>query len=323
MKRDLKFLPALLGLSLAIASADAGDWGKSPLAVEKNPVENSFDRAIRPISNPTHFDLAVPRTQVHAIFMQQSMPDLVEIAGGGLLPLGGDHQVYALQFEYALSERLSINAAKDGYIVFNPDNTLTDSEGFANVGAGLKYAWLYRPEDGLASSVQLLYEIPMGNAEVWQGEGDGYLTPSISSLKLAGRWQFANQFSLKVPLDNNFESTMFYGSAHVSYELTDWFRPLVEANWIRVVDPGNGAPRFPSQAGGAVPALAAFEGGDLINLGAANSGLNRDFFTGAVGFRITPPGKPYQFGFAWETPLSDRNASLMDNRLTLDMVYEF
>jgi hypothetical protein len=34
-----------------------------------------------------------------------------------------------------MSERLSIAATKDGFVDFNPDNTLTKSSGFANLGA--------------------------------------------------------------------------------------------------------------------------------------------------------------------------------------------
>lgn len=322
MKHTLK-----LALIAAVFSANlpafSGDWGKAPAEYSKNPVENSFDRAIRPITNPTLFDLAVPRTQIHPIFIHQGMPGLIDIVGGGKLPVGGDFQVYALQFEYAFNERLSLNAVKDGYIVFDPDSTLVDSEGFANVGAGLKYAWLLKPESGLASNIQLQYEIPMGNSDVWQGEGDGIITPSIATLKMAGRWQFSNQLGFRIPVDNNFESSVFYTSAHVSYELCDWARPMLELNWFHVMDAGNGAPRFLPQAGGAVPAVAAFEAGDLINFGAANAGLNRDFVTGAVGMRITPPGKPYNFGFAWEAPLTDADASIMRNRFTFDIVVKF
>lgn len=316
-------LALFLIAAFSVNALRAGENDKQPIDVEKNPYEDPFARAIRPISNPTHFDLAIPRTHVHPVFMYQSMPAMIDIVGGGQIPLGGDFQLYALQFEYALNDRLSINAVKDGYLVFDPDNTLTGTEGFANVSAGLKYVWLYAPEKTLASNVQLLYEIPMGNSEVWQGEGDGSLTPSVSTLKLAGRWQFANQFGFEIPIDNNFESTVFYTSAHISYELNDWIRPLAEISWFRVIDQGNGAPRFLPQAGGAVPAIAAFEGGDLVNLGAINSGLNEDLVTGAVGFRITPPGKHYNFGVAWETPLTSENANLMKNRFTVDAVIHF
>ena len=286
-------------------------------------IDDPFASAIRPISNPTHFDLAIPRSHIHPVFMYQTMPSVIDIVGGGQVPLGGDFQLYALQFEYAFNERLSLNAVKDGYIVFNPDQTLNSTEGFANVGAGLKYAWLLKPEQGLASNVQLLYEIPMGNSEVWQGEGDGAITPSIAFLKMANCWQFSGQTGFKLPIDNNFESSLYYASAHVSYQVSDWIRPLVEVNWFHTLKQGNGSRRFNPQLGGAVPAVVAFEGGDLVNLGAVNAGANRNIVTGALGFRITPPCKPFTFGFAWEQPLTDNSANLMENRFTVDMVLKF
>lgn len=297
------FLSAALAASV-LTPAFAGDYGKSP--IDKVVVsDDPWEDAIRPITNPTLFDLAIPQTQVHGIFIYNSMPDMVDTTLGKV-PLNGDFQVYALQVEYALNERLSLNATKDGYIVFDPESTLTDDEGFANVALGPKYAWLLRPEKGLASNIQLLYEIPMGNTGVWQGEGDGTFIPSISTLKIAGPFQFANQFGFKLPVDGDAESSVFYTSAHVSYKVNEWIRPLVEVNWFHVMDPGDGGPRFGSQLGGALPSVVAFEGGDLVNWGASNADLNEDFVTGAVGFRITPPGKPYDFGFAWETPLTAR-----------------
>lgn len=315
-------LPAASCASALFAlPASAGDYGKSP--IDKNVVaDDPWADAIRPITNPTLFDLAIPQTQLHPVFMYNSMPSVVDTIIGGV-PVGGDYQVYALQFEYALSDRLSLNATKDGYIVFDPDSTLTDDEGFANVALGPKYAWLLQPEKGLASNFQLLYEIPMGNTGTWQGEGDGVFIPSISTLKLAGPFQFANQIGFKLPVDGDAESSMFYTSAHISYELCEWIRPLVEVNWFHVLEAGDGGPRIGSQLGGALPSVIAFEGGDLVNWGAANAELNKDFVTGAAGFRVTPPGKPYDFGFAWETPLTDEEAGLMDNRFTVDMVIKF
>ena len=89
---------------------------------------------------------------------------------------------------------------------------------------------------------------------------------------------------------------------------------------LHVIDAGH---RFGSQLGGALPSVAAFETGDLVNWGAANAGLNRDFVTGALGFRLTPPGKPYDIGFAWEKPLTTEQSGLMDSRFTVDMVIKF
>ena len=82
--------------------------------------------------------------------------------------------MYALQFEYALNDRLSIVATKDGYVYMNFDNpAFNDSTGFANLGGGLKYAFLLDPISKTAVSSSLTLEFPTGNSDVLQGEGKG------------------------------------------------------------------------------------------------------------------------------------------------------
>ena len=315
------FLGAALALPLC-GTSFAGD-----LASSKEPVIDSVPELDpwadlrRPITNPTHFDLAIPDNVIHPIFINQRMPSTIDTILGNV-PVGGDFQLYALQVELQLTERLSLNATKDGYIVFNPDSTLEDTEGFANLGAGLKYAWLLQPENGLASNFQLLFEAPTGNDEVWQGNGDGSLIPSINVTKLADRWQFVDQFGFKLPIDSS-ESSFFYNSVHVSYELTEWLFPLVEVNYFKVLDAGDGGARFFPQAGGAVPAIATFEGGDLVNWGAANAGNNDDLVTLGLGFRIRLPNKNTDIGVAWEIPLTEEDQSIMKDRITLDLVHRF
>ena len=111
--------------------------GTTVAKLEDAACSHPFADARRPISNPTLFDLALPGTNVHPIFLHHRLPD--SISPG--LTVGGDVQLYALQFEIALNERLSIVAVKDGYVEMNPDSTLSDESGFANLGAGLKYAF--------------------------------------------------------------------------------------------------------------------------------------------------------------------------------------
>ncbi|MGY8643991.1 MAG: transporter [Verrucomicrobiales bacterium] len=314
-----------LGLISALALVPftlmAGENDASKSIIEA-PYIDPWADTIHPISNPTHFDLAIPQTQIHPIFIHNSMPDVVDTILGDV-HVGGDYQVYALQVELALSDRLSLNATKDGYIDFNPESTLAKTEGFANIAAGVKYAWLYQPENQLASNIQLLFEVPAGNRSVWQGEGDGVFIPSVSTLKMMGDFQLANQFGFKLPVDNNAESSVFYTSAHVSYKLNDWIRPLAEVNWFRVIDSGDGGQRFNDHVGGALTSIAAFEAGDLVNWGAGNATQNRNFVSAALGFRVTIPDSPIDLGFAWELPLTDESAGIMKDRLTLDMVIKF
>lgn len=293
-----------------------------PVAVEPccpTPTPDGFAAARRPISNPTLFDLALPRTGVHAFYMHQKMPSKIALAAGGTLPLGGDFNVYALQLEYAFNDRMSIVASKDGYIDFNPDNALTSSSGFANLAAGLKYAFILDHAQQLAVSSTLTIELPTGDGEVWQGNGDGAVNLSFAALKLANQWQFAGALGAHLPFDTDDESTTGFASAHVGYNFTDRLYGLAEVNWYGVLSEGNGSNKFTNQAGGAVPAVVAFEGGDLINLGSKHGG---DIVTAAVGVRFKLSDNT-DLGLSYEIPLTDEEENLMESRITLDLVYTF
>lgn len=279
-----------------------------------------FESARRPISNPTLFDLALPRTGIHAIYMHHKFPSKINIAGGGQLDMGGDLNLYALGFEYALNERFSIVGLKDGYVDFNPESTFTPEDGFANIAAGIKYAFVYSPETQYVMSGSAVVEIPLGDDEIFQGEGDGSVNLSLQNLKLVDQWQFAGSLGCQIPFDSAF-STNAWVSAHVSYEVSRWFIPLIEINYFRVLDNGDGAARYSSQAGGAVPAVATFEGADLLNWGAANSD-DADYATMAVGFRSRLSDK-LDLGLAYEFPLTDEEDNITASRWTLDLVYTF
>ena len=307
------------GASFSSAGEPVVDSSKA-MTLQPPPVASPFERALRPVTSPTLFDLPLPRTQANLVFIHQNHPDRLRTIIGDV-PVGGDFQVYALQLELALSERFSLVAAKDGYIDFNPDTTLSKTDGWANLAAGVKYAFLYNPEDALAAALNLQVEVPTGNSDVWQGEGDGAVIPSVSAVKLWNGFQFAGNLGARIPFDNNGDSTTMHANAHISYELTDRFSPLVELNYFRVLDEGAGQNRFPAQAGGAVPSIVTFEGGDLINLGTANAS-DKDLVTLALGFRYRITDK-IDIGAAYEIPLTDEEASLMESRITVSAVVRF
>lgn len=281
---------------------------------------DGFAQARRPISNPTLFDLALPATNVRPLFIYHSLPNHINTSLGKL-PLGGDVELYALQFEIALNERLSIVATKDGYVDVNPDSTASSESGFANLGGGLKYAFILDPVSKTALSGTATVELPTGNSDVFQGEGDGLINLSLSGLKLIDDWQFAAGSGVQIPFSEE-QSTEMWVSGHVSYEISRYFIPLVEVNWFHVLDSGNGSGNYPAHVGGGVPAVIGFEGGDLFNLGAANSHENRDFVTTAVGFRSRLTDS-VDAGAAFEVPLTDDANSLMKSRVTVDVVWTF
>lgn len=276
---------------------------------------DGFEQARRPISNPTLFDLALPGTNVHPIFIYHSLPDQVNTTAGNV-PLGGDVQVYALQFEIALNERLSIVATKDGYVDMNPDSTLGSTDGIANLGAGLKYAFILDPVSRTAVSGTATFEVPIGDDEVFQGEGDGSMNLILNGLKLVDNWQFAGSVGAVIPFSHE-QSTSSFISAHASYEVCKWFTPLVELNWFHVFDAGDGGALFPPVSG-----IAQFEGNDFFNLGAANSHENRDYVTAAFGFRSRLMDN-VDVGAAYEIPLTNDENSLTESRVTVDLIWKF
>lgn len=283
-------------------------------------VSGGFEDAIRPVTNPTLFDSALPQTMIRPIFITQNLSDFHRTSLGNV-PVGGDAQVYALQFEYALNERFSLVASKDGYIDYKPNGTLLrDAGGFANIAAGFKYAFILDPEQGQALSTIVTVEVPTGNRDVWQGSGKGAINLGLAHLKLIDGFQFQNGVNLHVPFSET-DSLVASASTHISYEIAPGFHPFIEASVFQVLEDGNGTNNFKGQGGDLVPSVAQFEGGDLINLGSADS-RGSTIVTGAAGLR-------YKFnahnsiGAAYEIPLTKEENNLMQDRVTVDYVLTF
>ncbi|WP_018970115.1 transporter [Rubritalea marina] len=302
-------LPTLL-LACATAATQAG----TPLVTVPDTPMNGFADAILPISNPTYHGSAVPKTNIHPIFMHQQHPNKVN-AAGTQVPVGGDLNLIAVQFEFAFNERLSLIATKDGYIDFNPDQTLQQTNGFANLAAGLKYAFILDHEKQFALSGSAVLEVPTGNRDVFQGYGNGATNLLLTGLKLHKGWQFSGSAGVHLPFDSNEESTTGFMSGHVSYHVTEKFVPLIELNWFRVLSEGKGQ-------GAPLGPLVEFDSSDLLNLGASNGKLNKDAVTLAAGARYKFTDR-FNVGAAYEAPLTDEENGLMKSRITVDAVFTF
>ncbi len=273
---------------------------------------------IRPVSNPVWSDNADVGTSIHPIYMYHRLPDQVS-AVPGMVPLGGDVNIFAVQAEIKLADNLSLIAVKDGYIDFNPDNTLTADEGFADLAAGLKYVLLR--QEGLILSGRVVAELPTGDDEVWQGNGDGVIAPALVATRTSGNAQITGTGGYMFALDDG-DSSMAYGALHLSYAVTEMIVPLVEVNYLRVVEAGDGGKRFNNQADGAVPSIVRFEGNDLINLGASNAEDNPDYVSMAVGARLLLTDS-LDVGAAYEFMLTDDEESLTKDRVTVDAIVRF
>lgn len=274
---------------------------------------NTFDRFIKPLSNPVYLDDPRNETYVHIVHILQNLPSRVHTELG-TVPLDGRLNLTALRITYAINERFSLIAGKDGYIDFDPDSTLKDGNGWGDIQAGAKYAILYEPENEFILSGKLMFEFSQGSRDVYQGNGDGHISPSLSFLKGIDKLQLVGTLGGIFPFNHNQESTLLYQAWHLSYALTEKFRPLVELNHFAVMKEANRKELLAS--------VAKWEGGDVINLGSQNGNSHPHFVTMAWGFRYRCM-EYMDMGIAYEYPLSGKRNGLMDNRVTFDLVFHF
>jgi hypothetical protein len=274
---------------------------------------DTFARFIKPVTNPVYFDDARNQTYIHVYHALQTLPDRINTTLGRV-PLDGDLRLTAVRINYAFNERFSIVAAKDGYINFNPDDTLEHEEGWGDLAAGVKYAFIFDPKNEFILSGKLLYEMSQGSRDVYQGNGHGDLAPSLTFLKGWNKFQFMGMIGGQIPLENHEQSTMMFDSWHVSYNILDRIFPLLELNHFWVVRQ--------AERKELVASIAKFEGGDVINLGSQRGMDHRHMVSMGIGTRVRA-SKYIDLGFAYEFPLLDRKNGLMDNRWNFDMVFHF
>jgi hypothetical protein len=275
-----------------------------------------------PLSNPVYNGDARNVTMVRPIMIFHSLPDQINTTLDPNLDLGGDVTGMAVQLSYAFNERLSLVAVKDGYFDFDPNN-LQDENGWADIAAGLQYSFIYEPKNNFIVTGRLVYEAPVGDDDIFQGNGDGNLAPAILFLKGWDKLQFSGTVGLVLPLDTDEENTLLYDSWNLSYAVTDVIRPLIELNHFHVLNSGD---RNISQALSSgsqddlVAAITTFNGVDIINLGGEHNDDNTDLVTLALGsrFRIN---KWLDLGAAYEIPLTNDDESLIKNRFTVDAVF--
>ncbi|MCO6048017.1 hypothetical protein NG895_29290 [Aeoliella sp. ICT_H6.2] len=260
------------------------------------PTPCGFDDWISPMTNPVYFEDPRTLTELRGIFIQHKVP---QAAGGG------DIQLYAVQIRAALTDRLSLIATKDGYAVSS--NPLI-RDGWADVSLGLKYNLIRDYETESLLTTGFAYEMPVGSPRTLQGNGDGEFHLFVTGgTELCCDWHYLSAFGLRLPADDEAETTSLYWSNHVDYHLGHGFYALAEFNWYHWLESGNGG----------IPGVS---GGDLFNFGSTGVAGN-DIVTGAFGVKYKP-NRLTEIGLAWENPLTERR-DVLENRLTADLILRY
>lgn len=261
-----------------------------------NAEETALSQMISPVTNPVNFEDPRPQTSLRPIFMFHKFPS--EFVTGS-----GDIQLWAAQARLQLTDRLGLIATKDGYIQINADKNLPDSEGAANLAGGLQYAFYKNDSEGVIGTAGLRYEWQTGDPEVFQGTGDGILSPHLSGAIALGPVNLMGYTDLRLGI-NDEDSDFWDVSLHADYRVANFY-PSLELNMVHVVDAGN---RIPLDG----------EGFDLINFGSSGSQGSTVVTLGVGGrYRATDW---LDFGISYEFPLTDRE-DVFAWRLTTDAIF--
>ncbi len=256
--------------------------------------------------NFVHFEDPRTLTEIRPIYVYHRTPRRVGTLG---VP-GGDIHLWAAQIRLALTERLSLIATKDGYIVEKiRDGALDDllDDGWAAVTMGLKYNVCRDACRGRLASVGFTYELPIGSRKALQDIGDGefHLFASAAQRLHGGNAHYMTAFGVRLPVDNDVQTTSIHWSNHFDLRLTDTVYFVSEGVWYHWTDSAkNGLP-------------LGVAGQDLFNLSATNVTGN-DLISKNFGLKYKP-NRNVEFGVAWEFPLTGREDVLKD-RLQVDLI---
>lgn len=256
-------------------------------------------KAISPVANPLFFESPLIESEVHPVFLYHQIDNDF---------IGGFARVYAVQLRYAINERLAVIATKDGFVQLRPNVSALRSDGWADIGAGLKYAVIDDKESNFLLTPGLKLELPTGNRRVFQGNGDGEINLFVSSMKGWGDLHLTGSAGGRIPVDFDEETASLHYSLQLDYYACRWFIPFITASGMTVVSKGKG------------PSFGGIEGYDLINFGAADADGFTEVTVGG-GFRSRLRTN-LDIGFACETAVTTPKG-LFDRRFTVDMILRF
>lgn len=255
---------------------------------------------ISPVTNPLFFEDPHINSEVRPIVMYHNIDD-------DFVTQGGIARVAAVQVRWAITDRLALIATKDGFISLHPSRVLPHADGWADIGAGLKYAVIDDKEKDFIVTPGFKLELPTGNQRVLQGNGKGEWDLFVSAQKGWDRLHLTGSVGARVPNDFSQETAQLHYSAMVDYATCRYFIPFVAVNAFSTLNNGRGLG-------------LTHEGYDLINFGASKAAGSTDV-TGGVGFRSRILDW-CDVGFAYERGLTNPKG-LFDDRYTLDLIFRF
>lgn len=289
----------LLGLVATVSNAQHTGFtllGEPNAAAADVPAEQVH---VHPMTSPYFNEDAFITTDVRAWYLFH------DFAGG--TPIAGGHaQILATQVRVALTDRIGLLAVKDGHVWM--DSGLVESNGWNDVAAAIKWNFIQDWEKQLHVAVGAGYEFRFGESKVLQNDDEARLFVSANKgfdkLHLGANVNVFFPVGDKDPLG---DSTRLQWHLHADYWVCEWFSPAVEFNGYHVLD--------------ADTSPLPFQGLDVGNFG---SGAGDPVVTAGIGGEVRCPEVPaLKIRAAYETPLTDVEHDLFNNRWTFSVIWSF
>lgn len=262
-----------------------------------------FEHFYEPLGNPIYFESPFVNTGLRFLFLRHTFADGSTLAGGDLT-------VYAMQARLAITERLAFIATKDGYSDLQA-NALPEDTGWNDLAAGLKYAFYVDRDNDAVATAGLRYQIDSGDEEVLQG-GVGEFSPFVSAAIGFDQLHLIGNATLRLPTNNDDGNTVFQWSLHADYEIAPdslpGFAPIFELHGLHYLSDGE---RSPFDVGGL----------DYTNLGSTDVSGSTVVWAGVGGrYKFSPN---VSVGLDYEFPLTNQNADIFGDRITLDLHFTY
>lgn len=292
---------ALVGASvLAAMSASAMAVDGFTLIGERSEAAKAVGaerRFVHPVTSPYFHEDSFITSDVRAWWVYHSFPQSIALNGG-------DANVYAVQLRLAITEQLQFVAYKDGYV--DLDSGLLQDNGWNDLAAGLKYAFLQDYQNDVHAAVGVGYQFAVGDPSVLQNDQELRLWASVNK----GFDRFHLGATLNYLIHTGTEDALgssdrLFWHVHADYWVNQYFSPVVELNGYHTVNEGNNTP-------------LPFSGADIANLGGGD-----DLVTLGLGFEVRPiEDQRLALRTAYEMAISD-GEDLFGYRWTTSLVWGF
>lgn len=260
-----------------------------------------FEHFYDPIGQPIYFESPFINTSARLLFLHHEFSSDSQLGGGHV-------DVLAAQARLAVTERLAIIATKDGFSWLDA-GVLPEDEGWNDIAIGAKYAFWVDRENDFVMTGGARWQWGNGDGEVLQGFSQE-ISPFISFAKGFDRFHVIGDVTLRIPFKKSKGNTIFQWDVHADYEIAPealpGLAPCVELHGLHYLSNGT---NLPLSVGGL----------DYANIGSSDVSGSSVVWAGVgARWKFTPN---VSVGSTYEFALTNRNADIMSERVTVDVTF--